>query len=118
MKYRIEIRIYNFNYFCSIFKNMDNYLNKKILIFSSPPLTLLMMTFPGMIHKVEGDPPPLWGPQSDLIGRSVQAILQRDPRKFEYVAGKMHGRQLPGSLRTFMWSDVLFRDERKKMPEA
>lgn len=72
----------------------------------------------GMIHKVEGDPPPLWGPQSDLIGRSVQAILQRDPRKFEYVAGKMHGRQLPGSLRTFMWSDVLFRDERKKMPEA
>ncbi|XP_078336716.1 uncharacterized protein LOC111135431 isoform X1 [Crassostrea virginica] len=72
----------------------------------------------GMIHKVEGDPPPLWGPQSDLIGRAVQAILQRDPRKFEYVAGKMHGRQLPGSLRTFMWSDVLFREERKKMPEA
>ncbi|XP_056008915.1 uncharacterized protein LOC125662842 isoform X2 [Ostrea edulis] len=71
-----------------------------------------------MVHKVEGDPPPLWGPQSDLIGRAVQAILQRDPRKFEYVAGKMHGRQLPGSLRTFMWSDVLFREERKKMPEA
>ncbi|XP_062597302.1 uncharacterized protein LOC134258744 isoform X2 [Saccostrea cucullata] len=75
-------------------------------------------TIRGMIHKVEGDPPPLWGPQSDLIGRAVQAILQRDPRKYDYVAGKMHGRQLPGSLRTFMWSDELFREERKKMPEA
>ena len=74
--------------------------------------------FPEMIQKPEGDPPPLWGPQSDEIGKSVLAILQRDPRKFDHVAGRLHGRQLPGSLRSYMWSDVLFKAERKRMKEV
>ncbi|XP_052270374.1 uncharacterized protein LOC127871467 isoform X3 [Dreissena polymorpha] len=70
------------------------------------------------VQKVEGDPPPLWGAQSNHIGKSVLAILQQDPRKFEHVAGRLHGRQLPGSLRAYMWSDVLFRDERKRLKEV
>lgn len=61
MKYRLEIRIYNFNYFCSIFKNMDNYLNKKIFIFLLFFLIFLMMIFLGMIYKVEGDFLFFWG---------------------------------------------------------
>ncbi|RUS81425.1 hypothetical protein EGW08_010809 [Elysia chlorotica] len=79
------------------------------------PSTSQMRT---MIHKVEGDPPPLWGPQSDAIGAAVVALLQRDPRKFDIVVGKMHGRQLPGSLRAYIWADVLFKAERKKMKEV
>ena len=71
-----------------------------------------------MIHKVDGDPPPLWGPQSDAIGAAVVALLQRDPRKFDIVVGRMHGRQLPGSLRAYIWADVLFKAERKKMKEV
>ncbi|XP_052800410.1 uncharacterized protein LOC128231514 isoform X2 [Mya arenaria] len=70
------------------------------------------------IHKVDGDPPPLWGAQSDQIGKSVLAILQKDPRKFDHVAGRLHGRQLPGSLRSYMWSDVLFKEERKRLKEV
>ncbi|GFO41253.1 hypothetical protein PoB_006775800 [Plakobranchus ocellatus] len=71
-----------------------------------------------MIHTVEGDPPPLWGPQSDAIGAAVVSLLQRDPRKFDIVVGKIHGRQLPGSLRAYIWADVLFKAERKKMKEV
>ena len=64
------------------------------------------------------DPPPLWGPQSDHIGRSVLAILQKDPRKFDHVAQRLHGRQLPGTLRSYIWSDVLFKKERERLKEV
>ncbi|KAL4223925.1 hypothetical protein ACF0H5_017387 [Mactra antiquata] len=70
------------------------------------------------VQKVSGDPPPLWGAQSDEIGKSILAILQKDPRKFDHVAGRLHGRQLPGSLRAYMWSDVLFKEERKRLREV
>lgn len=70
------------------------------------------------LQSVEGDPPPLWGAQSDEIGKSILAILQKDPRKFDHVAGRLHGRQLPGSLRAYMWSDVLFKEERKRLKEV
>ena len=76
------------------------------------------MIFSAMVQKVEGDPPPLWGPQSDNIGKAVMAILERDPRKFEHVAGRLHGRQLPGSLRSHIWAEILFKEERKRMPEV
>lgn len=70
------------------------------------------------VQKVEGDPPPLWGAQSNEIGKSILAILQKDPRKFDHVAGSLHGRQLPGSLRAYMWSDVLFKVERRRLKEV
>ncbi|XP_069134826.1 uncharacterized protein [Argopecten irradians] len=82
---------------------------------SSKPNSAAIRT---MVQKVEGDPPPLWGVQSDAIGLAVMAILERDPRKFDHVAGRMHGRQLPGTLRTHMWADVLFREERKRLSEG
>ncbi|XP_046568194.1 LOW QUALITY PROTEIN: uncharacterized protein LOC124276591 [Haliotis rubra] len=82
---------------------------------SSKPSTSQIKT---MVQKVEGDPPPLWGVQSDGLGNSIVAILERDPRKFDHVAGRLHGRQLPGKLRSYMWADVLFKIERKKMKEV
>ncbi|XP_076453203.1 uncharacterized protein LOC143288510 isoform X2 [Babylonia areolata] len=72
----------------------------------------------GMVHTVQGDPPPLWGHQSDCIGAGVVSLLQRDPRKFDHVAGRLHGRQLPGSLRAYMWADVLLKGERRRMKEV
>ena len=71
-----------------------------------------------MVHTVQGDPPPMWGPQSDAIGAAVVSLLQRDPRKFNHVAGRLHGRQLPGSLRAYMWADGLFRNERRRLKEV
>ncbi|ESP04135.1 hypothetical protein LOTGIDRAFT_237550 [Lottia gigantea] len=71
-----------------------------------------------MVQRVEGDPPPLWGKQSDEVGDSVLAILQHDPRKFEHVAGRLHGRQLPGQLRSYMWADILLKMERKKLKDV
>ncbi|XP_064612744.1 LOW QUALITY PROTEIN: uncharacterized protein LOC135476597 [Liolophura sinensis] len=67
------------------------------------------------LHNLEGDPPPLWGLQSDKIGKAIVQVLQRDPRKFDLVVGRLHGRQLPGILRSYIWADVLFRDQRKRM---
>lgn len=60
----------------------------------------------------------MWGHQSDCIGAAVVSLLQRDPRKFDHVAGRLHGRQLPGSLRAYMWADVLLKAERKRMKEV
>ncbi|XP_035828352.1 uncharacterized protein LOC101850990 [Aplysia californica] len=71
-----------------------------------------------LVHTVEGDPPPLWGPQSDKMGAAVASLLQRDPKKFEVVVGRLHGRQLPGTLRAYIWADVLFKGERKRMKEV
>ena len=53
------------------------------------------------------DQPPLWGYQSESLGRSLIAILKQDPRRFSEVAWRLHGRQLPGSLRMYIWLDVL-----------
>ncbi|CAG5136649.1 unnamed protein product [Candidula unifasciata] len=75
-------------------------------------------TGPSKSHMVISEAPPLWGPQSDLMGSAVVSLLQRDPRKFEVVVGRLHGRQLPGSLRTYIWADVLFKAERQKMKEV
>ncbi|KAL8583033.1 hypothetical protein ACOMHN_051197 [Nucella lapillus] len=72
----------------------------------------------GLVHTVQGDPPPLWGNQSDCLGAGVVSLLQRDPRKFDLVAGRLHGRQLPGSLRSYMWADVLLKGERRRMKEV
>lgn len=71
-----------------------------------------------MLHTVQEDPPPMWGHQSDAIGAAVVSLLMRDPRKFDHVAGGLHGRQLPGSLRAYMWADVLFKAERSRMKEV
>ncbi|KAK6190965.1 hypothetical protein SNE40_002721 [Patella caerulea] len=71
-----------------------------------------------MVQKVVGDPPPLWGKQSDAVGDSVLAILQHDPRKFDHVAGRLHGRQLPGQLRSYMWTDILLKMDRKKIKDV
>lgn len=71
-----------------------------------------------LAQTVQGNPPPLWGPQSDEMGKSILAILQRDPHKFDHVAERLHGRQLPGSLRAYMWSDVLFKEERRRLKEV
>lgn len=73
------------------------------------------MVVPANLHNLEGDPPPLWGHQSEKIGKAIVQVLQRDPRKFHLVVGRLHGRQLPGTLRSYIWSDVLFRDQRKRM---
>lgn len=71
-----------------------------------------------MIHTLEGDPPPLWGHQSENIGAAVVALLQRDPKKFSHVVDSLHGRQLPGSLRAYIWADVLFKAKRRHVKEV
>ena len=53
--------------------------------------------------------------QSNTLGRSLIAILKRDPRRFPEVAAKLRGRQLPGLLRNYIWMDVLLKREREKL---
>ena len=74
--------------------------------------------FSGAMHGLKGDPPMFWSLQSNSIGRSLLAILQRDPRRFNSVVSKLHGRQLPGTLRTYIWTDVLLKREREKLQDA
>ena len=70
--------------------------------------------FTGVINKMRSDPPTFWGVQSNGLGRCMVAILSRDPRRFNDIAAKLHGRQLPASLRTFIWMDGLYRKERQQ----
>ncbi len=62
--------------------------------------------------------PPLSGLQSDSLGRSLVALLKRDPRRFTEVAARLAGRQLPEGLRAYMWTDVLLREERIQLSEG
>ena len=64
------------------------------------------------------DPPVFWGMQSNSLGRSVIAMLKRDPRRFTTVSRALHGRQLPGSLRAYLWLDVLLKEDRKKLNDV
>ncbi|XP_078598273.1 uncharacterized protein LOC144874220 isoform X4 [Branchiostoma floridae x Branchiostoma japonicum] len=64
-----------------------------------------------------GKPPQSWGPASDSLGRHVVAILRRDPRRLQEVCSRLLGKQLPGTLRMYVWTDVLMKEERRKIKD-
>ncbi|CAH1233847.1 ANK2 [Branchiostoma lanceolatum] len=64
-----------------------------------------------------GKPPQSWGPASDSLGRHVVAILRRDPRRLQEVCSRLLGKQLPGTLRMYVWTDVLMKEERRKVKD-
>ena len=49
---------------------------------------------PGALFQADADPPRFWSAQSDCLGRSLVAILKRDPRRYETV----HIWHLPGII--------------------
>ena len=77
--------------------------------------TIVCLFSAGAEHGLEDDPPAFWGLQSNTLGRSVLHVLQRDPRRFAEVTARLHARQLPASLRVYIWMDVLLRQERHKL---
>ena len=42
-------------------------------------------------------------------------LLERSPRRFAAVAKRLHGRLLPAKLRTYMWTETLYKAEREKL---
>ena len=66
-----------------------------------------------IVRTGENDPPPLWGAQSNAIGQAIVCLLCRDPGKLDNVTRRLHGRQLPGGLRRWIWRDVLLRKEQR-----
>ncbi len=70
------------------------------------------------MHDMPIAAPELWGMESDSLGRSIMAILHSDPRRFTQVAAHLHGKQLPGMLRTYIWLDVLLRKDRQRIKEG
>lgn len=58
-----------------------------------------------------------YGLQSNSIGRSVMAVLKRDPRRLSHLMRELHGRQLPGSLRSYVWLDVLMKSDRDRLKD-
>lgn len=76
------------------------------------------MYFTGALFGTSEDPPVFSGMQSNSLGRSLAAILKRDPRRFGEVAAKLNGRQLPASLRTYIWMDLLLKHEREKLNDV
>ncbi|XP_072164498.1 uncharacterized protein [Diadema setosum] len=54
--------------------------------------------------------PNCWGQTSDLLGKSLCAVLRRDPTRLEEVCRKLSGRPLPGSLRYKVWNEVMLRN--------
>ena len=82
-------------------------------------MTVVLTTgIAGALLRMSEDPPPLSGMQSDSVGRSLIAVLKRDPRRFSEVTGKLLGRQLPAPLRSYMWMDVLLKAERQRLPKG
>ncbi|XP_054749368.2 uncharacterized protein LOC129254856 [Lytechinus pictus] len=54
--------------------------------------------------------PNCWGQTSDLLGKSLCAILRRDPSRLDEVCRRLMGRQLPGSLRHKIWNEIMLRN--------
>ncbi|XP_072026594.1 uncharacterized protein [Amphiura filiformis] len=50
-----------------------------------------------------------WSGASNLLGHSLCAILQRDPNRLSYICKRLGGKQLPASLREFLWAEMLLR---------
>ncbi len=59
------------------------------------------------------DGPVSWGVMSNSLGRSVIALLKEDPRRFEKVVARLSGRQLPSSLRKYIWMEGLLLQEQE-----
>ncbi|XP_064619949.1 uncharacterized protein LOC135483216 isoform X2 [Lineus longissimus] len=70
------------------------------------------------VTRIGGDEPGYYSDQTEAVGDCVKSILQRDPRRFVDVSRRLHGRQMPGSLRSYMWLDVLFKNDRERLKEG
>ncbi|XP_022095800.1 uncharacterized protein LOC110981999 [Acanthaster planci] len=46
---------------------------------------------------------------SDHLGMSLIAILQRDPTRLDSVCRRLSGKQLPQTLRSYLWAEILLR---------
>ncbi|XP_067946833.1 uncharacterized protein [Watersipora subatra] len=51
----------------------------------------------------------------DLIAESVVKLLERSPGRFKVVAKRLHGRLLPRSLRTYIWTECLYQSEKDRL---
>ncbi|XP_041096804.1 uncharacterized protein LOC121308457 [Polyodon spathula] len=57
-------------------------------------------------------PPPLSSPGSEVLGRSVSAILTSDPQRMATVCERLKGRPLPTTLRNSVWIDKLLNTDK------
>ncbi|MGH0159947.1 UNVERIFIED_CONTAM: hypothetical protein FKN15_046226 [Acipenser sinensis] len=57
-------------------------------------------------------PPPLSSPGSEVLGRSVSAILASDPQRMATVCERLKGRPLPNTLRNSVWIDKLLNTDK------
>jgi hypothetical protein len=73
---------------------------------------------PDKVTRIGGDEPAYYSDQTEAVGQCVKSVLQRDPRRFVDISRRLHGRQLPGSLRSYMWLDVLFKTDRERLKEG
>ncbi len=54
---------------------------------------------------------------SDIISNSIIALLKRDIRRVIFIKEKLFGQQLPLTLRQFVWTECLFRFEKKPLED-
>jgi hypothetical protein len=78
---------------------------------------LSIVIYSGAMYGASDDPPTFWGMQSNCVGRSIVSILKRDPRRYGEVAARLHGRQLPSTLRMYLWLDMLLRQDREQLKD-
>jgi len=81
-------------------------------------LCRIVLFLSGARHQPGVDGPVPWGVVSNSLGRSVITLLIEDPRRFEKVVTRLSGRQLPSSLRKFIWKDGLMFEDHKRYTEG
>ncbi|XP_070571516.1 uncharacterized protein [Ptychodera flava] len=57
-------------------------------------------------------PPNCWSPVSETLGRAISSLLRRNPNRLHEVCEKLAGKQLPGGLRQYIWTEVLFKSDK------
>ncbi|XP_033099547.1 uncharacterized protein LOC117103145 [Anneissia japonica] len=63
----------------------------------------------GVITSNPSEPPNCWSHMSDTLSHSILAILRRAPHRLQNVCSRLLGRQLPASLRRYIWTNCTLR---------
>ncbi|KAF6029309.1 UNC13D [Bugula neritina] len=69
------------------------------------------------IYNLDKKPlhPSMTSKSIELIAEAIVKLLERSPRKFSTVAKRLNGRLLPTKLRSYMWTESLYKAEREKL---
>ncbi|CAF3664627.1 unnamed protein product [Rotaria sp. Silwood1] len=68
-----------------------------------------------IINELSSTPHPMTSQYSNIISKSIVALLKCDLRRIIFIKEKLFGQQLPLTIRQFIWTECLLRFEKEPL---